>query len=322
MTKAASNPDDMAEAAGCDLLSELPEITAWLLNVRPGDRLVIGAYAYLDGALFLRVSVAMDALIDVLLTKRKGPKAAVCYLCTPTDAHVCPPAAVEQAKTEFKRAPLWQQLFSGICSIFAPRRALKKNYSSKGPIQDKDTGKPIHICDATVVDQGPNYILAKRLQHWRAVSARANGHVVSTNIAPSTRTISVCSNKMFALSYAGMHSFKPFEVFDPDTSNSVMTALLINDLRNPLSVASPDRVLTNPMELFAENSFHGGAWRSGFKFGSIGMASILHAVVATILTPKWLLAYNTVLGPIVLFLGMLIPSFVLYGDMDIPPVQL
>ena len=70
--------------------------------------------------------------------------------------------------------------------------------------------------------------------------------------------------------------------------------LLVNDLRNPLSVASPTRKLKNPMDLFSENSFHGGAWRCGFKYGSIGFPAILSAVYTEYIMKTYLLAYNFV----------------------------
>ena len=57
---------------------------------------------------------------------------------------------------------------------------------------------------------GPNYALAKRMQHWRAMIAFDAGCTVSSNVAPSTATISVTSNKMFARAYIGMPYFKPY----------------------------------------------------------------------------------------------------------------
>ena len=49
--------------------------------------------------------------------------------------------------------------------------------------------------------QGPNYALAKRLQSWRAMVARADGQPVSINVAPATATASVVSNPQFAAAY-------------------------------------------------------------------------------------------------------------------------
>eukprot|EP00392_Amoebophrya_sp_AT5.2_P017627 g18022.t1 len=318
---------EYAAIAGCDLLAQTPEVRNWLLTVSPNERLVIGAYAYLDGPLFVRVSVAMDAVIESLMELRKK-KIALAYLCTPTDAHLCGSGATAQAAAEFRRAPLWMKLYNAVATAFCPRRRLVKNarkpvrssYLADGKTETETT--EFFVCDATVPDQGPNYILAKRLQHWRAIVARSKEHLVSTNIAPSTATVSVTSNKLFALGtrlfgdidcggLSGftsfwdmlwtetsfrciMHHFKPMEIFQGATSNSVMAALLINDLRNPLSVANPARKLKNPMQLFTENAAHGGAWRCGWKFGSLGGATVLAAVLVEYLVRWYLLLYNVV----------------------------
>ena len=66
-----------------------------------------------------------------------------------------------------------------------------------------------HGCGPRV---GSSYALAKRLQHWRAMLAREAGCLVSSNVAPSTRTASVTQNKNFAHAYRTMHLFRPYEV--------------------------------------------------------------------------------------------------------------
>ena len=88
-------------------------------------------------------------------------------------------------------------------------------------------GNRFYVCEGITVPQGPNYILSKSkpfvfsfsisfffiltliptgMQQWRCIVARANGHTVSFNVAPSTRTVSVVKNKTFAWAYDGMVS--------------------------------------------------------------------------------------------------------------------
>jgi hypothetical protein len=55
----------LAAAAGANLLTQTPEVLDWLKGVFPKEPLVVGAYAYLDGELHVRVSLAMDAIIKV-----------------------------------------------------------------------------------------------------------------------------------------------------------------------------------------------------------------------------------------------------------------
>jgi len=117
--------------------------------------------------------------------------------------------------------------------------------------------------------------MAKRMQHWRAIIARSKGNIVSSNIAPSTSTVSVVQNRTFAWAYEGMPYFTPYEIFAPETSKSVMIAILFHDLNNPTSVANPKTALANPNELFASGSFHGGLWRCAYEVDSIGECSVL-----------------------------------------------
>merc|ERR1719343_259692 len=131
------------------------------------------------------------------------------------------------------------------------------------------TSGGLKFVDAVVCDQGPNYILAKRLQHWRAVVARADGHTVSSSVAPSAATASVTSNASFAAAFGGMHIFRPMEVVYQELSLSVMGALLLHDLFNPDSAAQPSTALRHPLCLFQATGFHGGIWRCPYAIGTI-----------------------------------------------------
>eukprot|EP01059_Diplonema_ambulator_P007541 TRINITY_DN17001_c0_g3_i1.p1 TRINITY_DN17001_c0_g3~~TRINITY_DN17001_c0_g3_i1.p1 ORF type:complete len:739 (+),score=296.22 TRINITY_DN17001_c0_g3_i1:48-2219(+) len=280
----SKSDEELAKIAGCDLLGKTPEIRTWLMGLYPEERLILGAYAYLDGPLFVKLSVAMDAIIKELVAKRKV-KPSIAYLCTPTDAHPVPSTAMAAAKSNYNRQPMWQKLCS-LLLAFSPAHRMSPNFQK--PVDGTD----ISVCDAIVPPQGPNYILAKRLQHWRAILARRDGCTVSTNIAPSTATKSVVSNKAFALAYKGMHHFKPIEVFQQETSNAVMTGLLLADLNDKTSAANPERKLANPMLLFSDNSFHGGAWRCGYKFGQVGTPSVLAALFLMMVVTPYMVLYN------------------------------
>merc|ERR1712071_680951 len=136
-------------------------------------------------------------------------------------------------------------------------------------------GGDFYVANGLSVAQGPNYALAKRMQHWRAVVARSKGSIVSSNIAPATSTVSVTQNRTFAWAYEGMPYFKPYEIFAPETSNAVMSAILFSDLNNSKSVSNPQTNLSNPNQLFSYGSFHGGNWRCAYEVDSIGETSVL-----------------------------------------------
>ena len=267
--KSCADEDALCNASGCNLFTETPMIRDWLVDIYPGKSMCIGSYAYLDGALHVQVSLAMDAICGDLSEKR--PNTSLAYLCTPTDAHLIPKDAWAASAEHYKdySGRLFCKFthlcynfisqFAGMFMRLFGKQFLVKN--NKPPVGGD--GGEYYMVNGLVVNQGPNYALAKRMQHWRAVIARSKGCIVSSNIAPSTSTVSVVHNRQFAWAYEGMPYFKPFEIMAPEVSNSVMTALLFFDLNDKSSSGNPENKLNNPNQLFQFGSFHGGVWRCG-----------------------------------------------------------
>ncbi len=260
LVPAAAGEGDLADRAGADLLHDLGRV-AQLLESIDGP-LVLGNYVYADGGTNLRLSAATDALATRLLERRDD--VALAYLATPTDTFVVPAEAVAAAN-------------AGLDSAFLRR--------SRGPLRALSRGKllqrqypPVEgpgISDSVVVQQGPNYLLAKRIHRWRATAAAADGRLVSMNIAPPTRTRSVTKNRALAAAYAGAHRFG-IEVFDPSTANTLMAALLVHDLNTGGYAAHGDALAGE-----AAGAAHGGLWRTAYDPRSaLGIAALL-GVAAT-----------------------------------------
>nr|AXF92439.1 (3R)-3-hydroxyacyl-CoA dehydratase [Aurantiochytrium sp. PKUSW7] len=273
--------EELYENAGANLLGATPEIANWLVGVCPGKDLTIGNYTYLDGALHVQLSIACDAIMQKVLAQRKT-STSLAFLLTPTDVYMINEDAYEAAKENYKSAPAWQKLLEKI---------MGKNDMVSNVLKPAE-GSGLKLNNSVVSHQGPNYSLAKRIQQWRCLLAHEEGHTVASNVAPSTSTASVTSNPLFAAAYAGFELFKALEVFRPETSSSLMLALLINDVRNPESVANPKSTVSskmkNPLELFAHNAAHGGSFRSPYSIGSIGTVSVLYYFISNywfVITP-------------------------------------
>jgi hypothetical protein len=237
--------------AGADLLTQLPEIRTWLTNL--ATPLVLGNYAYADGAMFVRVAAAADALTADLAAS--GTARALAYLASPTDVFAVPMPVVEAARDggDVKRRG---RHIGGPLRAVTGARMFAPNYRV---VVDGEDGQRFGLADSVVPQQGPNYALAKRLQRWRAVVARESV-VTSANVAPATKTRSVMKNRVLAAAYCGASRYG-VEVFETATSSTLMAALLLHDLRNPQAAAHPDTVLSHPLGLFVDQAAHGGLWR-------------------------------------------------------------
>eukprot|EP00730_Choanoeca_flexa_P018259 TRINITY_DN8871_c0_g3_i1.p1 TRINITY_DN8871_c0_g3~~TRINITY_DN8871_c0_g3_i1.p1 ORF type:complete len:779 (+),score=232.77 TRINITY_DN8871_c0_g3_i1:30-2366(+) len=256
--------------AGGNLFTDTPEICNWLKELMPAEEFIVGGYAYLDGERHVRVSLAMDAIKAGVIAGRTTTT-TLAYLCSPTDVFVVDSETRAAAKHNLKTTGGAVGVMASVMRVFM-KKACTSNVL---PEVTADNGDVFAINDGIVVQQGPNYALAKRLQHWRAMLARSQGSRVSSNIAPSTATASVVHNRSFAAAYGGWKYFPAYEVQFQETSNAVMGALLIHDVCNPASKVNVSYDLRNPLELFKIGSFHGGIWRCGYKVGSIGEAAAM-----------------------------------------------
>jgi hypothetical protein len=256
----AGHDESSGVGLGANLLHESHRVAAWLSDLT--GPLVLGNYVYAEGAEHVRVTAAVDALSQQLLSQRRDVTLA--FLATPTDVFAVPGVAVAQADRRWAAKDGIGRLRRPL-RIVSAGRLLARNYPP---------GADPGINDSLVLQQGPNYALAKRLQRWRATVARSSGTPVSLRVAPSTRTRSVVRNRVLAAAFAGAHRFG-VEVFEPATSNTLMAALLVHDL---CAGRPADEV---PWREEAYAAAHGGLWRQPYAPRSVlGIAALLGAGAA------------------------------------------
>ncbi len=243
----------LKEKLGADLLTQTPEIAHWLSQNK--HQLDLAAIAYLDGEKHVRVAMAMDSIMEYVSEQKSDT--SLMFMCTPTDIYAIPKDVVEASYDKFQRRPKIRQLLSKGISSLSSQRFFQQNLHTLIP---SENGHEYGIADCLVVEQGPNYALAKRIQQWRATLARHYGQRVSINIAPSTTTHSVTKNPLLKAAFSGASLFD-VESFSPETTNALMAALWIYDLRHPESVANPETRLDHPLELMMKGANHGGLWR-------------------------------------------------------------
>lgn len=247
----------LEERAGADVLHDLPEVHRWVRSL-PG-RLVLGNYVYADGETNVRLSTAVDLLTQRLVGEW-GDQVVPAFLATPTDVFAVPADVVTASVQAYEARGRVKRMAADPLRMASGGKLLTRAYVP---------GQAPGISDSIVPQQGPNYLLAKRIQRWRAADLRARGHQVSLCVAPPTRTRSVVKNRALAAAYRGAHRFG-VEVFDPSTSHTLMAALLVHDLFGDRPTHA------HPWQDEAYRGAHGGLWRSPYDPKSaLGLAAIL-----------------------------------------------
>lgn len=237
---------------GANLLTQTPEIANWLNTFH--DSLDLAGIAYLDGEKHVRVSMAMISIMEKV--SQHKPDSSIMFMLTPTDIYAIPETVVQSVQHKIRQRPLIEKLLTRSIHNISLSRFFQ---SGAEQLIVSDNGQRYGISDCMVIEQGPNYALAKRLQQWFAICARARGQKTVINIAPSTTTHSVVKNPILKAAFSGADLFK-VETFSPETTNAIMAALWVHDLNNPESATNPERPLEHPLELIMENANHGGLW--------------------------------------------------------------
>lgn len=264
-------PDDAEQArtAGADLMTDAPEVLAWLrstlaqLSTEGASAAppTVGMYTYLDGEDHVRVTVACDAIMRELCKPpaEGGCGAALAYIQTPSLAYDIPADARDASLRAYSESWL---------------ATLGYAANARPPVPLTSPARYVH--DGMMNLQGPNYALAKTVQMWRALMARCrDGVLVSANTAPAARTASMVAgaNKnagSVAAALDGMEYFRPLVVFDQETVSACMAALLVHDVSDSSSPANPRTPLAHPNELFSKQCFHGGTFRLAIKPSQLG----------------------------------------------------
>lgn len=265
MNRAATKEDDdnsLSEAAGADVMTQSPELAAWLSTLYPDRTMVIGSYIYLDGEAHVRAVVAMDAVVTAVTSSRGKGRTASMYLGSPATAHHISQAAWNDAQKRFADMPWYTALWST-------------------PLSFKSNARPLigetAITNGMLVFQGPNYALAKTIQAWRGALMHTAGHIVSFNMAPPCRTYSVQHSAAAKAAIEGMSNFAPNQAFDPPFASAVMAALVLFDLTpQGQNVA---KSLVNPNDISIGNGFHGGNVRCAYTSESLGTAAYITGVL-------------------------------------------
>ena len=256
-----SDPARLHVGAGADLLADPPRVATWVRDL-PGD-LVVGTYVYADGADFVRVVAAADVVAARVAAERPGTVLAA--LGTPTDVYAVPARVVRHSVQAYGDRSRLGRLVGRPLRTASGGRLLQRAYRP---------GADPGIADGLVPQQGPGYATAKRMQRWRATVARAAGTPVSFHVAPATRTRSVVKNRALSAAYAGAHRFG-VEVFEPATASTLMAALLVADLHDPLPAAD------HPWADEVAAAASGGLWHSPYAPRSaLGLAAVLGAASA------------------------------------------
>lgn len=246
----AQTDEEIASAAGADLLVDTPAVIEWIVRRgREAPGLVtLGTYLYADGEANVRLTAASDFAVEVVAQALGTSKVSFAWLASCSTTLICSQEAVAAQKQKMADATWWQKLVG----------------TAQECATVEGSAGPINVFHGFEVLQGPNYALAQSMRQWRAILLHQQGFVVSSPVTPMCRTESVCHNSTMATILDGVCHIAPLEAYQPEACRMAMFAILISDLCEPVPK------LASPFHLLARKAFHSGLFRCPFVMSSMG----------------------------------------------------
>ncbi|MEV6277555.1 hypothetical protein [Nocardia sp. NPDC051832] len=268
-------PRPFSGGPGADITTQFPALMHWLrAHLAPaegGPRPVFGGYANRFGPGGVRLAAAIDVLAEDLLSFR--PDAALAVLGSATDCYAVPESVVADAHQRL-HARGARRLGQDLLRVLTRSALYQPNYGIR--LADR-AGDLWSVADAMMPAQGPNHVLAQRIQRWRGVLAHSSGRDVSCNVAPLIWTRNLAAQPRLAAAYRSAHRFG-IEIFESETARTLLAAKLVADLSAPAADAE-----VNPEGLFAMGAAHSGLWRQPFEPRSILPMAALSGRVRSLL---------------------------------------
>ena len=264
---ASIDDEQLAQIAGLDLQADLAAIAGWVRSIADAHidkRIVALGTVYAPGKNQILAAAAQDALLARLTDELPPARLVLGWLATPLDSVALPREVFEASIAAHAKRGLGRRirdlLLRPVGGPLAPHPEAILTSAS-----DRD----LAIVDFSAVRQGSSYLLAKRIERWRAQVAQAAGHNVWFQVAPPAQTHSTLDYRVVRAAFRGAGSFG-VTTFVPWMLRDLLTAVLIGHLKGEAKqpAKQPAEQPVEPRALL-DSAIHGGVWRVAYDPQSI-----------------------------------------------------
>lgn len=249
-----SSLEEIAQVAGLDVVADVELVAQWIAylatTVSADQRMILAGFGYSPGASHVMLQAAQDAVMACAAERVRDLHLA--WLGTPTDSLLTPMAVFEDRAQRHAQRGAFIKLRDAALDGLG-------GHLSRAPQAElvNVSGVNYSLLDCSADMQGPNYLIAKRSQRWRAMVAQSQGVKVAYCVTPAARTHSVLDFRILRATYRGAPRFGvvPFTV--ADTQQTAAQLLL--------SFAHKQTDAADPTSVYFERAVHGGLWRCCYE---------------------------------------------------------
>lgn len=255
---------------GLALDSQIELSANWLgdvLRQHSQKRVVCLGFVYAPGSAQIIASAAQDALMAAIADQVGASRFVAGWLATPLDSYCVEQSLLQSQQQEFDARKLGTRLRDALLGLSAARAesALRGSESALELAQQLGASGRA-VADFSANRQGSSYLLAKRIERWRASELASRGFTVWFQVTPAARTHSTLDYKFVRAAYRGLARLG-IVTFEAWMLRDLLTACLLGRL----SRKALDSAGAHP----EDSAIHGKLWRMPYRLERLWVAAFI-----------------------------------------------
>ncbi len=256
---------------GLALDTQIELVANWLaevVNEQSGKRVVCLGFVYAPGSAQIIASAAQDALIAAIADHVGSSRFVAGWLATPLDAYSVDRAVLETQLTQFEKRSFGTRLRDALLGLSAARAvAANRDPGLAERLSSELDARGRVVIDFSANRQGSSYLLAKRIENWRAAELASRGFEVWFQVTPAAQTNSTLGYKFVRVVYRGLARLGVV-TFEAGMLRDLLTASLLGRLAR---LSAGERASRHP----EDSAIHGKLWRTSYRLERFWVASFL-----------------------------------------------
>ncbi len=256
---------------GLSLDTQTELVANWLAQVvrdQIGKRIVCLGFVYAPGSAQIIASAAQDALMAALADQVGASRFVAGWLATPLDSYCVDRSVLESQLAQFARRTLATRLRDALLELSAARaKAANRGAGVAAQLSSELDSQGRVVIDYSANRQGSSYLLAKRIEGWRAAELASRGFETWFQITPAAQTNSTLGYKFVRAAYRGLARLGVV-TFEAWMLRDLLTAALLGRLAR---LSAGERASAHP----EDSAIHGKLWRMPYRLERFWVASFL-----------------------------------------------
>lgn len=250
----------------------IAEYLGRVLSLHPDKRIVCLGFVYAPGSAQIIASAAQDALISAVADNVGVDRFMAGWLATPLDSYCVQLELLGMQQQAFANRGIGVRMRDAVVGLSAARaESAFKGVMGANVTESELTRLGLTVLDFSARRQGSSYLLAKRIERWRAAELVSRGYKVWFQVTPAAQTNSTLRYKFVRAAYRGLARLGVV-TFEAWMLRDLLTASLLGRMGEKFEAHKGSDF---NLARYEDTAIHGKLWRLPYRLEPVWRSSFL-----------------------------------------------